>query len=246
MIWNLESWQQPCYNINNGRCLSLFKWKNTKNIIYEETTNNISPFLSFKRPHSRVFYLSIILLVITFFVKYQSISFNTIKIHYYKDKDIDGYYLNRKYEAIYLYIGASISRLIFGYISDRIGIRQSYCIIIILSTLFGILNIHYNSIILKILSGISSAGFVLSELWVMTMFDINILGLVCGIIAGIGNFGIGLLMILNYLIITNLNIELLNYIIYWPYILYILLIYPVYFMSDDCPYGNYSELKKNI
>ena len=51
MIWNLESWQQPCYNINNGRCLSLFKWKNTKNIIYEETTNNISPFLSFKRPH---------------------------------------------------------------------------------------------------------------------------------------------------------------------------------------------------
>ena len=53
-------------------------------------------------------------------------------------------------------------------------------------------------------------------------------------------------MISNYLIITNLNIELLNYIIYWPYILYILLIYPVYFMSDDCPYGNYSELKKNI
>ena len=244
MIWNLESWQQPCYNINNGRCLSLLKWKNSKKIIYEETTNNIIPFLSFIRPHSRAFHLSIILLLITFCIKYQSINFNSIKLFYYKDKNIEESILNTKHEAIYLYIGASISRMIFGYISDRIGIRKSYCIIIILSTLFGILNINYNFIILKILTGVSSAGFVLSELWVMTMFDINILGLVTGIIGGVGNFGMGLLMIINYLIISNFNIELLNYLVYWPYIIYILLIYPVYFMSDDCPYGNFSELKK--
>ena len=40
MIWNLESWEHPCYNVNNGRCVSLFKWRNSKHLIYEETTNN--------------------------------------------------------------------------------------------------------------------------------------------------------------------------------------------------------------
>ena len=241
MIWNLESWQQPCYNINNGRCVSLFKWKNSKNIIYEETTNNIIPFLSFIRPHSRAFHLSIILLITTFCVKYQSITFNTMKIFYYEDEHKD---LNIKYESIYIYTGASISRIIFGFISDRIGIRLTYCIIIILSTLFGILNINYNYIILKLLTGISSAGFVLSELWVMTMFDVNILGLVTGIIGGFGNFGMGLVILINYSIISIFDIELLKYTIYWPYIIYILLIFPIYYMSDDCPYGNFIELKK--
>jgi len=78
--------------------------------------------------------------LITFCIKYQSINFNSIKLFYYKNKNIEESILNTKYEAIYLYIGASISRMIFGYISDRIGIRKSYCIIIILLTLFGILH----------------------------------------------------------------------------------------------------------
>jgi len=244
MIWTLESWEHPCYNVNNGRCVSLFKWRNSKNYIYEETTNNIIPILSLKRPHSRALYLSIILLLITFCVKYQTIINNNIKINYYNDDNINDKILQVRYEIIYMYIGATFSRLIFGYIADIIGIRESYCIVIVLSVIFNIFNIYFDSVILKILSGISSAGFVLSELWVIIMFDKNILGLSTGIIGGIGNFGMGLSLIINYLIISNSNIKLQNYYIYWPYIIYLLLIYPIYYMSDDSPYGNFRQLKK--
>ena len=38
--------------------------------------------------------------------------------------------------------------------------------------------------------------------------------------------------------------KLLIYYIYWPYILLLLTIYSIYYLSDDCPYGNYIELKK--
>ena len=75
----MENWQEPCYNINNGRCKSILRWKNTKNIIYEETTNNIIPILSIKRPHSRAFHLSIIINFSNFFIFYHPISLNLIK-----------------------------------------------------------------------------------------------------------------------------------------------------------------------
>lgn len=255
MIWNLESWQHPCYNINNGRCKSILKWKNVKKILYEEQTNNIIPILSFKRPHSRALHLSIILILFTFFVKFHLSVFNLLQDCHYNNTvtttpnntlivilDSDITYI--RYNAIYALCGASIFRVLFGYIADRFGVRISFCILILLSTIIGILNINYNFIILKILNGISSAGFILSELWVITMFDINILGLTTGIIGGIGNFGIGLLMIINYTIINNIKINYLQYVIYWPYIIFMLFIYPIYYHSDDSPFGNYLELKK--
>ena len=244
MLWKLEDWQYPCYNINNGRCKALLKWNNSKNIIYEETTNNIIPILSFKRPHSRAFILSFILIILIFITQFHLISFNFIKSSYYNEIPNDIIRTEVRYTIIYLYIGSTISRAIFGYIADRIGIRISYCILILLSVLFGILNIIKDNPILKILNGIISGGFVLSELWVITMFDTNILGITTGILGGVGNFGIGIIYIINYTIISSIDEKLLKYYIYWPYILLLLTIYPIYYLSDDCPYGNYIELKK--
>ena len=244
MLWKLEDWQYPCYNINNGRCKALLKWNNAKNIIYEETTNNIIPILSLKRPHSRAFHLSLLLIILIFITQFHLISFNYIKSSYYDELKNDIIRKELRYTTIYLYIGSTISRAIFGYVADRIGIRISYCILILLSVLFGILNINFDNPILQILNGVISGGFVLSELWVITMFDTNILGITTGILGGIGNFGIGMIYIINYSIISNVNEKYLNYYIYWPYILLLFIIYPVYYLSDDCPYGNYIELKK--
>lgn len=244
MIWNLEDWQFPCYNVNNGRCKALLKWINSKNIIYEETTNNIIPVLSLKRPHSRAFHLSNILIILIFITQFHLISFDFIKNTYYKEKSNELIKLNLRYSTLYLYTGATISRAIFGYIADRIGARLSYCIVIIISIISGIININHKNNILKILNGTISAGFVLSELWVITMFDTNILGITTGILGGIGNSGIGIIFSLNYLAIINLDKMHLDYYIYWPYILLALFIYPIYYLSDDCPYGNYIELKR--
>lgn len=244
MIWNLEDWQFPCYNVSNGRCKALLKWNNSKNIIYEETTNNIIPILSLKRPHSRAFHLSTILIILIFIIQFHLISFDFIKNTYYNEKSNNLIKLDLRYSTLYLYIGATISRTIFGYIADRIGVRLSYCIVIIISIISGIININYENNILKILNGTISAGFVLSELWVITMFDTNILGITTGILGGIGNSGVGIICSLNYLAIINLDKMHLDYYIYWPYILLALFIYPIYYLSDDCPYGNYIELKR--
>lgn len=244
MIWNLEDWQFPCYNVNNGRCKALLKWNNFKNIVYEESTNNIIPILSLKRPHSRAFHLSTILIIVIFIIQFHLISFNFIKNSYYNEYSNEIIKKNLRYSTIYLYIGATISRAIFGYIADRIGVRLSYCIVIIISIISGIINIIYKINILKMLNGFISAGFVLSELWVITMFDTNILGITTGILGGIGNSGVGIIYSLNYFAITNLDKIYLDYYIYWPYILLALFIYPIYYLSDDCPYGNYIELKR--
>jgi len=244
MIWKLEDWQFPCYNVNNGRCKALLKWNNSKNIIYEETTNNIIPILSLKRPHSRAFHLSTILIIVIFITQFHLISFDFIKISYHKEKSNEIIKKNLRYSTIYLYIGATISRVIFGYISDRIGVRLSYCFIIIISIISGIINIIYENNILKMLNGFISAGFVLSEIWVITMFDTNILGITTGILGGIGNSGVGIIYSLNYFAIKNLDKIYLDYYIYWPYILLALFIFPIYYLSDDCPYGNYIELKR--
>lgn len=244
MIWYLESWQYPCYNINNGRCKSLLKWKNTKNIIYEETTNNIIPILSLKRPHSRAFFLSIIGIILSFFVHLNIISFKTLK-KLYDNNDICNIQKEIKILTLFSYISATFSRIIFGILCDKYGVRISYCIIILLSVIFNIIIINNdNNKYLYLLNGISSAGFVLSEIWIITMFDTNILGLTMGIIGGIGNFGYGIQLIINYNIIINVSNKYLLLFTYWPYIFYLLLIYPIYCLSDDCPYGNYNELKK--
>ena len=38
-MWLPQDWTYPCYNVNNGRYNSLLKWKNSRNVIYEELTD---------------------------------------------------------------------------------------------------------------------------------------------------------------------------------------------------------------
>ena len=129
MIWYLEDWQEPCYNINNGRCKSIIRWKNRKNIIYEETTNNIIPILSIKRPHSRAFHLSAFLILATFMILYHPISLDIIKFSINNDirsKDNNEILNNLRYNSIYLYLGSSFFRITAGLFADIYGIRIIY------------------------------------------------------------------------------------------------------------------------
>ncbi len=45
---------------------AIFRWKNSRNLIYEEQTGNIIPILSLKRPHSRVLHISLIAVLLSF------------------------------------------------------------------------------------------------------------------------------------------------------------------------------------
>ena len=133
-----------------------------------------------------------------------------------------------------------ISRFFISFISDKYGIRITYSILLLIASIIGILKIlliEYTTIsrVLTGLYGILGGSFVLSETWVVIMFDVSILGLVTGIIGGFGNFGSAIIFLINY----NLpNIYYCN----WIYILMIILSFIIYKYSDDCPYGNFSEI----
>lgn len=233
-MWKLEDWQYPCYNVDNGRCKSLLKWNKTYNLIYEEQTKNISPILTIKRPHSRSFYLSLLGLILSFCAIF---NFNSIYFLYYTINSN-----NVKIDNMILFGSAMITRFLISLISDKYGIRITYSILLLFTSVIGILKIlliEY-TIISRVLTGfygILGGSFVLSETWVIIMFDTSILGLVTGIIGGFGNFGSAIVFLINY----NLpNIYYCN----WIYILMIILSFIIYKFSDDCPYGNFSEIIK--
>lgn len=231
-MWKLEDWQYPCYNINNGRCKSLLKWNKTYNFIYEEQTKNISPILTIKRPHSRSFYLSLFALIISFCAIF---NFNSIYLLHYNIDNNDV-----RIDNIILFSSATLTRFFISFISDKYGIRITYSILLLIASIIGILKIlllEYTTIsrVLTGLYGILGGSFVLSETWVVIMFDVSILGLVTGIIGGFGNFGSVIVFLINY----NLpNIYYCN----WIYIIMIILSFIIYKYSDDCPYGNFSEI----
>lgn len=233
-MWKLEDWQYPCYNIDNGRCKSLLKWNKTYKLIYEEQTKNISPILTIKRPHSRVFYLSLFGLILSFCGIF---NFNSIYLLHYNISSDDV-----RIDNIILFSSAMISRFLISFVSDKYGIRIIYSILLLVTALIGILKIlliEYTTVsrVLTGLYGVLGCSFVLSETWVVIMFDVSILGLVTGIIGGFGNFGSVIVFLVNY----NLpNIYYCN----WIYILMIILSYIIYKYTDDCPYGNFNEIIK--
>ena len=233
-MWKLEDWQYPCYNIDNGRCKSLFKWNNTYKLIYEEQTKNISPILTIKRPHSRAFYLSLFGLILSFCGIF---NFNSIYLLHYNISSDDV-----RINNIILFSSVMITRFLISFVSDKYGIRITYSILLLVTAIIGILKIlliEYTIIsrVLTVFYGILGGSFVLSETWVVIMFDVSILGLVTGIIGGFGNFGSVIVFLVNY----NLpNIYYCN----WIYILMIILSYIIYKYSDDCPYGNFNEIIK--
>ena len=241
-MWKLEDWQYPCYNINNGRCKSLLKWNKTYYLIYEEQTKNISPILTIKRPHSRAFYLSLFGLILSFCGIF---NFNSIYLLHYNSNDINSNDINSndiRIDNIILFSSAMISRFLISFVSDKYGIRITYSILLLVTALIGILKIlviEYITIsrVLTGFYGILGCSFVLSETWVVIMFDVSILGLVTGIIGGFGNLGAVITFLVNY----NLsNIYYCN----WIYILMIILSYIIYKYADDCPYGNFNEIIK--
>lgn len=244
MIWNLESWEHPCYNVNNGRCVSLFKWKNSKYLIYEETTNNIVPILSLKRPHSRALYISIIS---AFFVNLTCINY-IIYILISNNLDIQKTHNNQNIllMILYSYIGGLISKIIFGFLNDRLGPRISYIILIIiisigtLITYFSKINYYY----IFVLNGFSWGGLILSDLWVITMFDINIIGITTGLLGCIYNLSYLFAFQFSRLVLHYIDLSNHIYFILSPNLIILLLIYPIYYFSDDCPYGNLNKLKK--
>ena len=281
-MWLISEWTYPCFNVNNGRCMHILRWKNSKNMIFEEQTGRLIPILSFLRPHSRALHISWITLMICFCQWFSVMSMFPILQKPYCDSNCNsctfrnisneqcencfkydnkdnygcgGIELTKMYLITILNsIGSIISRIIVGSLSDRYGVRYVYIGLILITLVGSIIHIINPEWIVytSVINGLIGGSFVLSELWIMQMFDISILGIVAGIIGGLGNAGGGLVYLINGNIydicIQNINIEYVmicsRICLMWPSLLLICLIFIIYKYADDCPLGTFQELKK--
>jgi len=149
--------------------------------------------------------------------------------------------------------GTIILRVLIGAISDGIGIRITFTILLICGCVPGFLLAAADSYIavtlLRFLIGFAGASFVLTQLWTTTMFDLNVVGIANATSAGWGNLGGGVAQILNGNIFNSLKMNGSNNNAAWritvgwsPAVIFLLGV-GVFLLTDDCPYGNFRELK---
>jgi NNP family nitrate/nitrite transporter-like MFS transporter len=150
--------------------------------------------------------------------------------------------------------GTIILRITIGAISDGIGIRITYSILLILSCIPGFLLASAQSFaavcIFRFIVGFAGASFVLTQLWTTTMFDLSVVGIANATSAGWGNLGGGVAQVLNTAVFASIkasgktNDYAWRATVAWsPAVIFVLGV-SVFFFSDDCPYGNFKELKK--
>lgn len=288
-MWLPQDFLFPCYNVNNGRYNSILRWKNTRNVIYEEQTGSVVPCLQFNRPHSRVLHTSWFILSVCFIQWFVVISMIQIlkkpkcdlenpicttelcksinssivecEVCFIYSNDIDygcgGIYLQDNCIFILTLlnsVGAVISRIVVGPLSDHYGIRYTYIMLLSISLIASILQGIFPTLVVytALFNGIIGGSFILSVLWSIQMFDTPILGTVIGIVGGIGNFGGGLVYFINAYIydacINNVDCAVdgicNNICLLWPSVIILFIIPYIYKFTDDCPYGTYQELKK--
>jgi len=96
--------------------------------------------------------------------------------------------------------GTIILRILIGAISDGLGIRITYTVLLIAGCIPGFLLAAANSYIaitlLRFLIGFAGASFVLTQLWTTIMFDLNVVGIANATSAGWGNLGGGVAQVI--------------------------------------------------
>jgi len=150
--------------------------------------------------------------------------------------------------------GTIILRITIGAISDGVGIRRAYTVLLILSSIPGFLlaaaQDYPQVVVLRFIIGFAGASFVLTQLWTTTMFDLNCVGIANATSAGWGNLGGGVGSLVNTGIFSAMksggmaNNDAWRASVGWsPAVIFILGV-SVYLFSDDCPYGNFVDLGK--
>jgi NNP family nitrate/nitrite transporter-like MFS transporter len=103
----------------------------------------------------------------------------------------------------------------------------------------------------RLFIGLVGCSFVATASWTSTMFTKEVVGSANALAAGWGNLGAGVTYLITPLIFDLVTINGTisdNYgwriTLVFPAIFMIALGLAVYYLTDDCPYGNYAELKK--
>jgi MFS transporter, NNP family, nitrate/nitrite transporter len=147
-----------------------------------------------------------------------------------------------------------LARLLIGWLCDRIGPRITYTGLLLLGSLpvmfIGLSDSYESFMIFRLCIGVIGASFVITQFHTSVMFAPNIVGTANATVAGWGNLGGGVTLMVMPLIYGGFlslgfsKSEAWRYSMVVPGGALFIMAFVYYFFTQDTPAGNISDLRK--
>ena len=208
-------------------------------------------FFSFERPFMRAFHASWICFFTSFYVQFsQAPLLPEIKNSLNLSKS-DIWWTN-----LWMMLGGVPMRFLLGPLCDKYGARTIMCTVVALAAvpcaLTGYVAVDVTSLtIVRFLLG-AMDSFVPSQYWITCHFVREVGGTAMAVAGGLGASGAGVTQlvtgsvvypVLSYFLDDNADLAW-RYTLLSPAVLALLVAWYFYHFSDDCPLGNFDEVKK--
>ena len=146
-----------------------------------------------------------------------------------------------------------IARLIFGWLCDRIGPRLAYSGLLIVGSIpvmcIGLAQNYETFLLFRLAIGVIGASFVITQYHTSVMFAPNVVGTANATTAGWGNLGGGVTQMVMPLVLAGVLMFGVGEVFGWriamviPGAALMLVGIAYYLLTQDCPEGNYRDLR---
>lgn len=146
------------------------------------------------------------------------------------------------------------ARLFFGWLCDKVGPRLCYLILLTVGSipvmLVGLSNSYESFLLFRLAIGVIGASFVITQYHTSTMFASNVVGTANATVAGWGNMGGGVTLMVMPLIFAAfvgagyVDAVAWRYSMIVPGIALFIMGIVYYFATQDTPEGNLADLRK--
>jgi MFS transporter, NNP family, nitrate/nitrite transporter len=147
------------------------------------------------------------------------------------------------------------ARLLFGWLCDKIGPRLCYSILLILGSIpvmfIGLSNSYESFLLFRLAIGVLGASFVITQYHTSVMFAPNVVGTANATVAGWGNMGGGVTLIVMPLICAGfiglgfIAEEAWRWSMVIPGVALFIMGFVYYFYTQDTPEGNFDQIRKS-
>ena len=146
-----------------------------------------------------------------------------------------------------------LARLLIGWLCDRIGPRLAYSGLLVLGSIpvmcIGLAQNYETFLLFRLAIGVIGASFVITQYHTSVMFAPNVVGTANATTAGWGNMGGGVTQMVMPLVLTLVLMLGVSEAFGWrvamvvPGVGLFLTGFAYYFLTQDCPEGNYRQLR---
>ena len=146
-----------------------------------------------------------------------------------------------------------VARLVFGWLCDRIGPRLAYSGLLVLGSIpvmcIGLAQNYETFLLIRLAISVIGASFVITQYHTSVMFAPNVVGTANATTAGWGNMGGGVTQMAMPLVFAGVLMFGVGELLGWriamviPGAALMLVGVAYYFFTQDCPQGNYRELR---